>query len=142
MEACLRSNIFLSLSLISGLSFPLVIACYLTSKAQGSGISTRTAYFQKYSNKSTLFHEPQSLNLESLILKSQILPIQFPFTHENSFQVSGISYSLCEKVNTFCVHRNLLHQLLLNKLDSAPGGQGCVCLCITLCLKPILSQML
>ena len=26
----------------------------------------------------------------------------------------------------------LLHQLLLNKLDSAPGGQGHVCLCITI----------
>ena len=72
-----------------------------------NGISTRTAHFQKYSNKSTLFHESQSLNLESLILKSQILPIQFPFTHENSVQVSGISYSLCEEANTFCVHWNL-----------------------------------
>lgn len=82
-------------------------ANYLTPKAQGSGISTRTAHFQKYSNKSTLFYESQSLNLESLILKSQILPIQFPFTHENSFQVSGISYPLCEEANTFCVHRNL-----------------------------------
>lgn len=86
------SNIFLSLSLRRGHIFPLGITCYcLTLKAQISGISTRNAHFQRYGDKSTLFYEPQSLNLESLILESQILPIEFAFTHDNSFQVLDIS---------------------------------------------------
>lgn len=63
----------------------------LTLKAQISGISTRNAHFQRYGDKSTLFYEPQSLNLESLILESQILPVEFAFTHDNSFQVLDIS---------------------------------------------------
>lgn len=46
--------------------------------------------------------------LESLILKHQILPVEFPLTHDNSFQVSPRNFLISLwRSRCLCLHRNL-----------------------------------
>lgn len=58
--------------------------------------------------------------LKSSILQNQILPGEFPFTHDNSFQVSLRNFPvLLRRSQYFCLHRNLSVALMSVKhLDS------------------------